>query len=124
MLVEDAIRNRASIKVFSEDPLDPAMIWRCLDTAVWAPNHHLTEPWQFTVIVGEAREALARIAKAALLNEATGLDLAMAQAKALKERKTLLSAPAVVTVYSDPGKDERETRENFAACRPSRRTFY
>lgn len=115
MLVEDAIRSRASIKVFSDQPVEAAMIWRCLDAAVWAPNHHMTEPWQFIVIVGEGRETLARLVKAAFFNDATGLDVTLAQAKALKERRTLLSAPAVVAVYSDAGKDDRASRENFAA---------
>ncbi len=116
MLVEEAIRSRASIKVFSDEPVAPAVIERCLEAAVWAPNHHLTEPWQFRVIAGEMRELLARTVKASMLHDATGLDVAVMQAKALKERRGLLSAPAIVTVYSDTGADERATRENFAAC--------
>lgn len=115
MLVEEAIRSRASIKVFSEDPVDPAMIEHFLDAAVWAPNHHMTEPWHFAVVTGAMREALAQIVKADLVKQATGLDVALMQAKALKERKKLLSAPAIIVVYSAAGPDERTTRENFAA---------
>ena len=76
MLVEEAIRSRASIKVFSDEPVAPAVIERCLEAAVWAPNHHLTEPWQFRVIAGEMRELLAQTVKASMLHDATGLDVA------------------------------------------------
>ena len=115
MLVEEAIRGRASIKVFSDQPVDDALIWRCLETAVWAPNHHLTEPWRFTVVVAEGRDWLARIVQTALTEKAVGLDLAAAHAKALKERRSLLSAPVWITIYSEAGRDPRQTRENFAA---------
>lgn len=115
MLVEEAIRARASIKVFSQEPLDRKLIERCLDAAVWAPNHHLTEPWYFMVVAGEMREQLARVAKAEMIQGASGLDVALVAAKAFKEEKKLLSAPAIVVVYSDMGAHERETRENYAA---------
>ncbi|MDA8204502.1 MAG: nitroreductase [Thermaerobacter sp.] len=115
MLVEEAIRSRASIKVFSEKPLVPEMIESFLDAAVWAPNHHLTEPWHFAVISSAMREALARVVRADMLEQAAELDLTLVEAKALKERKKLLSAPTIVAVYSDAGPDARTTRENFAA---------
>ncbi|MCL5116139.1 MAG: nitroreductase [Firmicutes bacterium] len=115
MLIEEAIRNRASIKVFSMEEVSADLIERCLDAAVWAPNHHMTEPWSFRVLTGDAREMLARVAKDEMVRRATGLDVAVAQAKAFKERQKLLSAPAIVAVYSDAGPDEKTTRENFAA---------
>lgn len=115
MLIEEAIRNRASVKVFSTEDVASDVIERCLDAAVWAPNHHLTEPWSFHVITGDAREMLARTVKQEMTLRATGLDVAVAQAKAFKERQKLLSAPAIVAVYSDGGPDDKTARENFAA---------
>lgn len=115
MLIEEAIRSRASIKVFSQEEVGVDLIERCLDAAVWAPTHHLTEPWSFHVVIREAREELARIAKEELVQQATGIDVAVAQAKALKERQKLLSAPAIVVVYSDSGRNEKETWENLMA---------
>lgn len=115
MLIEEAIRSRASIKVFSQEEVSVDLIERCLDAAVWAPTHHLTEPWSFHVVTGEVREVLARIAKEELVPRATGIDVAVAQAKALKERQKILSAPAILVVYSDSGRQEKETEENFLA---------
>ncbi len=119
MLIEEAIRTRASIKVFSAEEVSFDLIERCLDAAVWAPNHHLTEPWAFTVISHDAREMLARIVKEEMVRRTTGLDVAVAQAKAFKERQKLLSSPVIVAVYSDAGSDEKTTRENFAASAAS-----
>lgn len=43
------------------DPVDRALIARMLDAANWAPSHGDTEPWRFTVFMGEGRAELARI---------------------------------------------------------------
>lgn len=32
-----------------------------LEAAVWAPNHKLTQPWEFYVVSGQAKEQLARL---------------------------------------------------------------
>jgi nitroreductase len=56
--VLEAIRTRRSIgKVQPERP-PRELIERVLEAATYAPNHHLTEPWRFVVIAGEARAAL------------------------------------------------------------------
>jgi nitroreductase len=62
MDVETAIRTRRTHKVFTDEPLTRGQIGELLDLANWAPNHHLTVPWQFRV-VGPA--ALARLGEAA-----------------------------------------------------------
>jgi nitroreductase len=116
MMIEEAIQSRASVKVFAPDPVDPAIIQRCLEAAVWAPNHHMTEPWRFTVIAGDGpRAAIAGAVQEEMMQRAHGTDIALMQAKAVKERQKLYSAPVIVAVYSVKGKDDHETRENFAA---------
>jgi nitroreductase len=59
MDVFEALRTRRSVGAFSQEmpPLD--VIERAIEAATWAPNHHLTEPWRFHVLVGDARAALA-----------------------------------------------------------------
>ncbi len=115
MLVEEAIRTRPSIKVFSGEAVVDSLVAALLDAAVWAPNHHLTEPWHFSIVSGADREAFARVVRTEMLAHASGIDAAIVQAKALKERQKLLSAPVIVAIYSDAGPDDRATRENFAA---------
>lgn len=59
--VDAAIRNRRTVKpkLFSDKPVDEALINRMLENANWAPTHGMTEPWRFRVFVGDARKRLA-----------------------------------------------------------------
>lgn len=53
----DAIRDRRSIRRFTERPVSRAEIESLVAAAVQAPNHHLTQPWRFYVLGPEARNA-------------------------------------------------------------------
>jgi nitroreductase/YHS domain-containing protein len=61
MPVDVAVKSRRSITRMKPDPVPREAIERMLDAAVWAPNHHVTEPWEFTVLTGEARRRFAEI---------------------------------------------------------------
>ena len=53
----DAIRDRRSIRQFTDRPVTREEIESLLALAVLAPNHHLTQPWRFHVLGPEARYA-------------------------------------------------------------------
>jgi nitroreductase len=110
MDVFEAIRTRRSIgKLKAERP--PAQdIKRLLELAVWAPNHHLTEPWRFYVLAGAARQEMGEALEAAL--KAGG---ETDSAKLAAERAKPLRAPVVILVTCKPGKDWIEAAENKAA---------
>lgn len=74
-------------------PPDPSIILKLLDAAVRAPNHHLTEPWRFIVLAGEALEELGDVWAADA--RAHGKDAAAARQKPLR-------APAIVVVIEKP----------------------
>jgi nitroreductase len=57
MRVLEAIRDRRSIKKFSERPVTREEIEELLEAAAMAPNHRLTNPWRFYVLGPEARHA-------------------------------------------------------------------
>ncbi len=59
--VDRAIRTRRSVARLKPDPVPREAIERMLEAAVWAPNHHLTEPWEFVVLSGEAKRLFAEI---------------------------------------------------------------
>ena len=50
MTVDDVIRGRRTLKGFRPEPIADDVIAELLDLAVYAPNHHTTEPWRFIVI--------------------------------------------------------------------------
>ncbi len=61
MDVLEAIHTRRTIKSYAPDKVPRELIEQVLEAAVWAPNHRLTEPWEFVVVQGEALETLARL---------------------------------------------------------------
>jgi nitroreductase len=61
MHVADAIRERCSVKRFTDAPVSREQIESLLAAAVLAPNHRLTEPWRFYVLGPNARDAYGRV---------------------------------------------------------------
>lgn len=60
MDVDEAIRARRTLKVFTPETVDEAVVRELLSLAVLAPNHHETEPWRFWVV---GPETIARLAE-------------------------------------------------------------
>ena len=93
MQVEEAIRERRTLKAFTEAPVDRELVRELLELAVLAPNHHETEPWRFWVVGRKTLEEL---------SEATG------------DRKLLRSHTAIVVgVKRDD--DAQTAEEDYAA---------
>ena len=94
MDVEEAIRTRRTHKAYGSEPVDRETLTELLDLARWAPNHHLTNPWRFSVL---GPDALAR------LKEAAG-----AEAAGKLDRAPTLIAVGVTQGGDDPVQDEED----------------
>jgi nitroreductase len=92
--LSELVRARRTTKVFGPEPLDRATIAELLDLARWAPNHHLTNPWRFTVL---GPRALARLKDAAGPEAAAKLD-----------RAPTLIAVGAIQSGEDPVSDEED----------------
>ena len=108
--VYEAIYRRRMAWRFKDTPVDREAINRMLDTAVWAPNHRLTEPWRFFVLEKDS-EARRQAADAAYEFSLEGGPRGRAEAA----RKKVLDPPFLIYVYSEPGDNEGVTRENYAS---------
>ena len=91
--LEEAIRGRRTHKVYGSAPVDRVTLEELLELARWAPNHHLTEPWEFRVI---GPDTLAAMKQAAGPENAAKLDRA----------PTLVGVSVVQT--GDPVQDEED----------------
>lgn len=99
-IVLDAIRNRRSIgKMTQESPPEEA-IRRVLEAGTWAPNHHLTEPWRFVVLQGEARSGLG--AAMGTLAAAKEADPDKREKVAASAASKPLRSPVVIAVAVEP----------------------
>lgn len=116
MDIFEAIEKRRSLAHLLPQPVEQATIERVLSAALWAPNHHHTEPWRFFVFQNEARQ---KLADAMMENfhrdhpDATPHKIEKAQKK---NPRRVMESPLVIVVSSEPGKDKVETQENYAAC--------
>ncbi|RKD15022.1 nitroreductase [Pelobium manganitolerans] len=59
-VLSEIIKGRRSVfpESFINKAIPKAVIEQILESANYAPTHKLTQPWRFTVIVGEARQKL------------------------------------------------------------------
>jgi len=116
MDIFEVIQNRRSLAHLLPQPVERATIEKVLSAALWAPNHHHTEPWHFFVFQHAARQ---KLADAIMENfhrdhpDATPQEIDKA---AKKNPRRVMESPLVIVVSSEPGKDTAETQENYAAC--------
>lgn len=86
---------------FSARPVTEEQVLSLLDEAVWAPNHHMREPWRFIWIAKDYRDKLGETLDK---NEQSQL-LALIQ-----------EAAACLIVAAPVPSDEREAKDDFAAA--------
>ena len=111
MSVYEAIYRRRSAWKYKDNPVAREKMERMLDTAVWAPNHRLTEPWRFFVIEKEteAREAVAELAYQHQMGRFDNPQ------RAESTRQSVMAPPVLIYVYSTPGQSDEATKENYAS---------
>ena len=108
--IEKLITSRRTIHNFIPNKIpDESVIKRAIETACWAPNHHLTEPWHFYLLGAATITSICDLNKK-LVTIASGEDAA--------EKKYLrwLSIPGWIIVTSKRSNDEIIFNEDYAAC--------
>src|SRR5690242_2990847 len=95
------IRSRRSVGRVRPDALPRTLVEEVLADAMTAPNHHLTGPWRFVVLAGDARRALGEVHAQAVArtrpdHPPAGLE---------KEAARLERAPVVVACIVRPTAD-------------------
>ena len=104
MDVYQAITRRRTIKQYTKQAIPRALIERLLDAAVWAPNHHLTQPWRFAVLTGSAKDGLADIRRRQVAETMDDTTTVGARTRLDETYRKMAGAAAlvVVTVKRDP----------------------
>jgi nitroreductase len=108
--VEEAIRNRRTVKAFRAEPVDRRTLDELLELARWAPNHHLTNPWRFRVVGPRALERLkAAAAELAVAEAPPGADAEKVGAAAAAK---LDRAPTLVVCSALRSDDPEQATED------------
>lgn len=111
MNVYEAIYRRRSAWKYKDNPIPRETMERMLDTAVWAPNHRLTEPWRFFVIEKDTktRETVANLAYEYAMGRFDNPQ------RAENTQRAVMAPPVIIYVYSTPGQSDEATKENYAS---------
>jgi coenzyme F420-0:L-glutamate ligase/coenzyme F420-1:gamma-L-glutamate ligase len=95
------IRERRSIRRYTDRPVTRALVRRLLSAATWAPSAHNRQPWRFAVIddagtKGRLADAMNAVLQADLAGD--GLPADQIQAQAARRRARLTRAPVLIVL--------------------------
>lgn len=102
------LTSRRTINNFKADVPPRDLILRAIDTARFAPNHHLTEPWHFYLISDDTKNAIVEL-NAELVAARQGTEAAESK------RKRWSQMPGWMVVTADRSEDPDRAREDYAA---------
>jgi nitroreductase len=103
--VLEAIHSRSSIGKLSDQLPSREQIEQLLDAAIRAPNHHVTEPWRFFVVAGDARAELGDLMADLLAKTLDDPTADRAQNRLRQERSKPLRAPVLIIVAASPSRE-------------------
>ncbi len=113
--VLDLIKRRRSIPKFTSDPVPREVIEEMLEAAVWAPNHHLTEPWEFFVLEGGAKARFAHVRRAFRLTIFPDPTAPEALKAADKIARDTADTPIIIVVTTRVSPDPEVAEDDYAA---------
>lgn len=103
----DLMRWRRDVRRFRPDPVDEALLRRCLDTFLYAPSVGLSEPWRILRIESDTARAAAldnfRQANAQALDGYSG---ARAKLYSAMKLSGMQEAPVQLAVFCDEGTEK------------------
>jgi nitroreductase len=118
MNVIEAIRTRRTIHSCLPDILPLETLEWIIEAGTWAPNHHMTQPWRFTIVGQKTRQAMAdlyaEIQAASLPIDADAATQSRTLEKA-REKALMIPNLIVVTCVMD-GSIEEQAEDFAAAC--------
>lgn len=101
MSIQPIMKRIGGREQFDGHPVTEGQVQALLEEAVWAPNHHLREPWRFIWVAGDYRAKLADLFDLPTHAAIQGM---------------IMEAPACLIVVAPVPEDAREAGEDFAAA--------
>lgn len=119
-ILRQVLRERRSIRRYTEQPIARALLEELLDAAGWAPSAHNRQPWRFCVVTrGTTQQALSAAMAARWQADlgADGVDAAEIERRIAVSRARISGAAALVVAavsmeemdpYPDPARSRAE----------------
>lgn len=97
-------------------PVDEVELNICLQSAIWAPNHKLTQPWRFWVIGENTKKQLAHIYADNRANKKALLEACCYQRFYDNAFAKFMAVPKVILIGQALAPCEVTQKEDYAAC--------
>ncbi|MBV7330664.1 nitroreductase [Chloroflexi bacterium TSY] len=112
----EGIKARRTTPSFQSNPVPRDIIEEILKYGIWAPNHHLTEPWRFIGIGEETKIKLAeRYRELRMAEVADRMDERSLADYGERNYRTFLAKPTILSISCQQIGDEQQQREDYAA---------
>lgn len=106
---EETLRGRRTINLYLQLPVPQQLVLDAIESATWAPNHRLTEPWRF-YLLGEKTKANCIELIRTLTIAKKGKKAGDFKAESWSEK------PGWLVVTCRRSEDELLQREDYGAC--------
>ncbi|MBU2677130.1 MAG: nitroreductase [Gammaproteobacteria bacterium] len=105
----EVLRGRRTIELFLQTPVPGELVDEAIETATWAPNHHVTEPWRFILPGDESVQRILDLCRR-IVKEKKGAE------RAEHKRDSWSQKPGWLIVTCQRSDDELRQKEDYAAC--------
>ena len=109
MNIDSFIKSRRTCHIFNGDPIERDHLITALETAVWAPNHHLTMPWKFWVLGSKMRVAYQQLMFQSI-SQSQNTKVAS------KKLERMRNVAEIVIAGCEKSDDKKVNIENYASC--------
>jgi nitroreductase len=113
MMLQEIIKERRSIAKFQNKSVSREVLINLLDTSIWVPNHHLTEPWRFILIEGEGKRKLAEANRK--LAEKRISDPEKREKQGQNAYDTIMNVPTIIVVVMREAANPMRREEDYAS---------
>lgn len=110
------VRQRRTTYQFLDKYLDKDLVNECIDAAIWAPNHGLTEPWRFFVVGDQTKQSLVTIYAQLRADKRAEPGSEEHQTIYQKACQRFLANPVMVLVGQLKSSNPITYKEDYAAC--------
>lgn len=113
---EEVLRGRRTINLYLQTPVPERLVTDAIESATWAPNHHVTEPWRFYLL---GRQTIDRCLELIRDIVAAKKDAKAGEFKA----QNWAEKPGWLVVTCRKSEDELLQQEDYAACSAATQNF-
>lgn len=113
MQLKQLLKERRSIHKFQDRAVSVELIQELLDTAVWVPNHRMTQPWRFIIVHEAGRKRIEEICRK--FGEQRENDPAKKKESGQKFYEKFMSAPLLIVVAMKEHTNPATREEDYAS---------